>query len=280
MKIPAFTRLLKFLLLLALVQLIPLRAHAVVVEDWGTMVTPLTQDVTFEFAQYDLTHNFTHDYTFSLTGGAGAEYAVTFNFDPCNRGCGNPSIEYGIYDATGGLVGTTAGTYVLAAGDYSFQVKGTGMGSGNSADYWGSVTFSTAMVSAAPEPAAWAMTLAGLAAVVLYSRRRQSEARPRRAGTPRFKPLASLGGAGLVALTVTGCDDGPPMAAHKESGSMFVNRLVGDEIVAERRPAASAAGAPSGSAADRGFFDQLFARKDLIHEAVQQKFRSHMEQEN
>ena len=94
--------------------------------DWGTVATPITSEVTFSFAQYDINRNFTDQYLFSLQGEAGASYSVTFNFDPCRNGCGNPDLSYGIYDRNGSLVTNTTGTVTLSAGNYAFQVKGTG----------------------------------------------------------------------------------------------------------------------------------------------------------
>lgn len=143
-------------------------ASADVVADWGAVITPVVEQSTFSFAQSGITQNFTHDYLFSLQGSAGATYSVTFNFDACAKGCGSPELTYGIYDANGGLVAeATSGNVTLAAGNYSFQVKGTGMGTGNNVDYSGSVTFATATgtVSAAPEPSTYLLTLIGLTVV-------------------------------------------------------------------------------------------------------------------
>jgi hypothetical protein len=156
--------------------------HADITQDWGTVATPLTSEVTFSFAQYDITHNFTDQYNFSLEGGTGASYAVTFSFDPCRNGCGSPDLSYGIYDRNGNLVTSTSGTVTLSAGNYTFQVKGTGMGSGNAVDYWGAVTFATGpatslttvtMVSPAPEPATWLLMLYGMAGIGWSSWRRR-----------------------------------------------------------------------------------------------------------
>ena len=140
--------------------------------EWGQIVTPLSEDVTFSFTQNDITKNFTDIYSFSLIGEAGTQYAVTFTFDPCLNGCGNPAISYGIYSANGGLVTSTAGEYVLGAGDYEFKVIGTGFGAGNEVDYSGSVTFSNVtdmqMVSPTPELPPSVLMLLGIAGVLLY----------------------------------------------------------------------------------------------------------------
>ena len=157
--------------LLALLLTLAAAARADVTQDWGTVATPLTSEVTFSFAQYNISRNFTDHYNFSLEGGTGATYDVTFSFDPCRNGCGNPNLAYGIYDRNGGLVASTSGAVTLSAGNYSFQVKGTGMGSGNLLDYWGSVSFAAAggsalttvtMVSPVPEPSTVALMLCGI----------------------------------------------------------------------------------------------------------------------
>jgi hypothetical protein len=149
----------------ALILLLNGAAHALT-EDWGTIATPISEETSFSFAQYDITGNFTHDYGFSLEGSAGATYEVSFAFDACRNGCGSPELTYGIYHANGSYIGDANGTVMLSAGSYIFQVKGTGMGSGNSIDYWGSVTFSMSsssmqMVSPVPEPSTLILTFFG-----------------------------------------------------------------------------------------------------------------------
>ncbi|WP_170265784.1 PEP-CTERM sorting domain-containing protein [Thiohalocapsa marina] len=157
-------------------------AAAVSTTDWGTIATPIEDDVTFQFAQNDIDSNFTDQYQFSLEGDAGASYAITFNTDTCDSGCGNPDYEYGIYDSSGQLVEPVDGVYYVSGGDYTFQVKGTGMGSGNTVDYSGSITFSavagTKVVSAVPEPPIPVLLLSGLAAITLLTRRRRHSERP------------------------------------------------------------------------------------------------------
>ncbi len=142
-------RITNLLLIAFLFMVTALPAQADVVEDWGTVMTPITEETSFSFAQYDIDKNFTDQYTFSLEGEAGATYEVSFQFDICKNGCGNPDISYGIYDANGGLLASTSGTVLLTSGDYVFQVKGTGFGSGNTVDYWGAVTFSATLVTSA-----------------------------------------------------------------------------------------------------------------------------------
>lgn len=193
-------------------------ARASTTTDWGTVATPLTNEVTFSFAQYDINHNFTDQYLFSLQGGTGASYSVTFAFDPCRRGCGNPDLSYGIYDRNGSLVANTTGTVTLSAGNYTFQVHGTGFGSGNVADYWGSVTFAASstslntvtMISPAPEPSTLLLMAVGLALFAWTSRRH-----------------AVTGLAGLAALaTLPACS---PVESAKSPGQVIA-RVGGTEI--------------------------------------------------
>lgn len=152
-------------------------AFADIVADWGTVATPITSEMSFSFAQYNISRNFTDQYQFSLEGESGASYSVTFQFDACKNGCGSPDLSYGIYDSNGGLVASASGTVTLSAGNYVFQVKGDGMGSGNSVDYWGSVSFSavaTSMVSPAPEPSSLVLTLFGMGGLGWAMRRRRA----------------------------------------------------------------------------------------------------------
>lgn len=168
------------MLLLAPGLLLPRHAAAQVMADWGSVSTPVANDVTFSFAQYDVDANFTHQYLFSLEGSADATYSVTFNFDTCTRGCGNPSFSYGIYDLNGGLLdASNGGTYVLTAGAYAFQVKGDGFGAGNIVDYWGSVTIASAgvateIVAPAPEPETLWLLGPGLLLIGWVARRRKA----------------------------------------------------------------------------------------------------------
>jgi hypothetical protein len=173
-------------------------ASAEVVADWGTVATPLTTETSFSFAQYDINKNFTDQYSFTLEGDTGAAYNVTFQFDLCRSGCGNPDLSYGIYDANGGMVTARDGVATLSAGSHVFQVKGTGMGAGNSVDYWGSVTFNAvamSMVSPAPEPSSLMLTLFGMGGLGWAVRRRERAGVPARSGASA-SGSGSLGAAG------------------------------------------------------------------------------------
>ena len=170
---------------------------AEVIANWGTVITPVSTATSFSFAQTGITKNFTHDYLFSLEGSAGATYNVTFNVGACDRGCGSTSVTYGIYNANGSLVASAdaGGRVTLAAGDYSFRVGASGMGSGNSVDYSGGVSFSASasgVVSAAPEPATYLLTLLGLTLVGWAGTRNAASApRAARAGAATAGSLAA-----------------------------------------------------------------------------------------
>lgn len=182
-----------FMWLLAIGMIVPLDATADIVADWGTVVTPLTTEASFAFEQYDITQNFADQYAFSLEGDAGAAYEVTFSFDACRNGCGSPDLSYGIYEANGGLITADAGSVTLSAGSYVFEVKGNGLGSGNSVDYSGEVTFTATMAGAdsivapVPEPASIILTAVGLSVVggAVWRRRRSSARTARRVATSR-----------------------------------------------------------------------------------------------
>ena len=167
-----------------------------VIADWGVISTPILSEATFTFAQYDITQNFTHHYAFSLEGDADATYEVSFEFETCSSGCGNPDLAYGVYDDSGPLQGDGTGTVLLSPGAYVFQVKGTGMGSGNSLDYWGDVTFTEAsqppeVVAPVPEPSHMFLTALGLGVMAWVSRSRKHRVK---VGADKHLP-APLGGA-------------------------------------------------------------------------------------
>jgi hypothetical protein len=135
--------------------------------DWG--VIPVGEETTISFAEYDITKNFTNQYSFTLQAGTDSSYQVAVTFDVCKYGCGNPDLSYGIYDGQGQLV-SDSGSAVLNSGNYYFQVKGVGMGAGNSVDYSGSITF---MVSAVPEPAELMLMLVGASCMGWAIKRRR-----------------------------------------------------------------------------------------------------------
>lgn len=158
-----------FLIVLAWLGSAPLIAQQTT--NWG--VIPIGQETTIAFSAYDISKNFTNQYTFSLQGTTDATYSVQVSFDNCFRGCGNEKLAFGIYDAKGGLV-SDSGSAVLTSRDYVFEVKGTGMGSGNNLSYSGSMSF---FVSAVPEPSDVLLLLAGLGFVFWsVSRRRNAMA--------------------------------------------------------------------------------------------------------
>lgn len=145
--------------------------------DWG--VIAVDQPSSYSVSGTDITQNFTDQYTFSISGGSSADYSVYVEFDFCKNGCGNPDVSYGIYDLNGGLISDT-GSAVLSAGDYVFKVKGTGMGSGNTLDYNGSVNFTasavpSSFVSEASEPNDILLTITSSACLILLVRLRRKK---------------------------------------------------------------------------------------------------------
>lgn len=145
--------------------------------DWG--VIPIGSETSFVFHPSDTSTNFTDQYSFTLSGDTSVSFSTTYFLANCTKGCGSPALSFGIYDASGGLI-DASGRSQLGAGNYVFQIKGTGMGSGNTAGSGGTISFySTApieVVSPAPEPAAWLVILSGLATILAgaYWRRRAS----------------------------------------------------------------------------------------------------------
>ena len=149
--------------------------------EWG--VIPLDEVVTMTFANQDLTKNFTDQYLFTLVSSTGTTYEVVVSYDNCTSGCGNATVNYAIYEANGSLV-SDGGSAILASGDYNFQVKGTGMGSGNDVSYAGTITFNSTggavvsgFVSAVPEPGEWALMLTG-ACLLAFGVWRQRQRQP------------------------------------------------------------------------------------------------------
>lgn len=163
--------------ILAVILLLSATARAQTV-DWGSISTTINDTSSFAFAQYDITGNFTHSYAFSLEGSASSTYEVSFAFDTCRNGCGSPDLRYGIYPGSGSFISDSNGTVALGAGSYVFQVAGTGLGSGNSIDYWGSVNFSMKssnmeIVSPVPEPSTVILTFFGALFLALVAAPRQ-----------------------------------------------------------------------------------------------------------
>ena len=147
----------------------PVRAD--LIADWG--VIPLGTETSFTFAPSNASTNFTDQYSFSLLGTTEINFSLSSFLGTCTKGCGSPSITYGIYDANGGLI-SGASPVTLGAGSYVFQIKGTGMGAGNKAGSGGIIDFYSApaeVVSPAPEPGGWLLLLAGLGLVVGLARR-------------------------------------------------------------------------------------------------------------
>ena len=146
-------------------------AQADLIAEWG--IIPIGSETSFTFTPSDASTNFTDQYSFSLAGATEINFSTSSFLATCSRGCGNPVVEFGIYDANGGLI-SAATPVTLEAGAYVFQIKGTGMGSGNTAGSGGIISFYSApaeVVSPAPEPAGWLLLVAGLALVAGFARR-------------------------------------------------------------------------------------------------------------
>jgi EpsD family peptidyl-prolyl cis-trans isomerase len=228
--------------------------------DWG--VIPIDQETAISFGATDITKNFTDQYAFTLGGGTEAAYQVVASFDACTTGCGNAALSYGIYDANGGLV-SDSGSAVLSSGNYVLQVKGTGMGSGNSASYNGAITFfassisELSLVSTVPEPADWLLLACGLALVGFGVRRRTAGRGMKR---PSILTLA-------ICLGLSGC--GPKSL----DGTQVIARVDGDEIsVHQLELALNRARSASPAGADREpLIDKLIDRQLAYRQAVEQK---------
>ncbi len=159
-------------LLLALMALVAPRAHALEVIFDGVSSGEFTDSYTFNFGSTDITHNTKTAYDFWVSGDATAQASVQLTLDPCTYGCGNPAISYDIYADGQKLQSNSDGTYTLSLGDHTYQIHITGMGSGNTVDYSGQITFTA--VSATPEPAEWLLMLIGLGAAAAQARRRKA----------------------------------------------------------------------------------------------------------
>ena len=263
-------------LLAGLGPLIAPPAVAQVMADWGTISTPITSPVTFSFAQYDVSGNFTHEYTFTLEGSAGATYNVSFEFDACRNGCGNPVLHYGI---GGALSESPTGSYVLAPGTYSFTVSGTGMGAGNSVDYWGAVVISGGggVVSPVPEPEIFVLAIPGTLLVMAVVRRRRARERagtgeaagPRRGRlTAPAAPAALLLAAAPLLLVVSGCSD-----AARERPTQVVARVGSSEISALQLDLALQAerSRAAGDVDRQQVIDKLIDRELAVQQALARK---------
>lgn len=116
-------------------------AYANILADWGTL--PEGSETSFTFTPDSSASNFSDQYRFTLSGTTDVRYVTSDYLATCTRGCGNPVVEFGIYNESGAQV-DSSGTATLAAGDYVFQIKGSGMGSGNTAGSGGVITFYSA----------------------------------------------------------------------------------------------------------------------------------------
>jgi EpsD family peptidyl-prolyl cis-trans isomerase len=251
-------------------------ATAQVMANWGTISTPIASPVTFSFAQYDVSGNFTHEYRFTLEGSAGASYNVSFEFNACRNGCGNPVLHYGI---GGSLSESPTGSYVLAPGTYSFTVSATGMGAGNSLDYWGAVVISGGggVVAPVPEPEVFVLALPGALLVMAVARRRRARERPAPAGTagPRSNrltaaaaPAALLLAAAPTLLALSGCSEAP-----REQPTQIVARVGSSEISALQLELAMRAerGRATSDVDRQQVIDRLVDRELAVQQALARK---------
>jgi EpsD family peptidyl-prolyl cis-trans isomerase len=260
--------------LCALAALLTQPAAAAVIADWGTVSTPIASPVTFSFAQHDVRSNFTHEYVFTLEGSAGAAYNVSFQFDACRNGCGNPVLHYGI---GGSLSESPTGSYMLAPGTYSFVVSATGMGAGNSVDYWGAVVISGAsgVVSPVPEPEIVVLSLAGALLVMAVAHRRRarerkdgSDAAGTRLAPPAYAAPAALLLAAPVLLVLAGCSDAPgerPTQVVARVGSSEVSALQLDLAMKAEQSRAP------GDVERQQVIDRLIDRELAVQQALARK---------
>jgi len=153
--------------LLAALILVPAWAQAQTTTNWG--IIPSDGSYTYTFSSTDITRNFTDTYSFTLNGSDATQYQMNIVYDSCTHGCGNLTLDYGIYQ--GGTLIDSSGSTVLTSGTYEFKVTGTGMGSGNDVTYSGQITF-TPIVASVPEPSEVLLFFTG-AGLLAWSLRRQ-----------------------------------------------------------------------------------------------------------
>ncbi|GEM_PF-5851198 len=153
--------------LLAALILLPTLTLAQTSTNWG--IIPTDGSYTYTFSSTDITRNFTDSYSFTLAGSDATKYQMNVVYDSCTKGCGNLTLDYGIYQ--GGTLIDSSGSTVLTSGTYEFKVTGTGMGSGNDVTYSGHITF-TPIVASVPEPSEVLLFFTG-AGLLAWSLRRQ-----------------------------------------------------------------------------------------------------------
>ena len=246
-------------------------AVAAVVADWGAISTPITSPVTFAFAQYDVRGNFTHEYVFTLEGSADATYSVSLQFDACRNGCGNPILHYGI---GGSLSESGSGSYVLAPGTYSFTVAATGMGAGNSVDYWGEVVIAGGaggIVAPVPEPEVLILAVPGAALVLAVVRRRRARERAgdaARAGVRTDRAARAVPAVVALAapLLLSACSGAPP-----EKPTQVMARVGSTEISALQLDLAMRLQRGPGVADRQQVLDKLIDRELAVQQALARK---------
>ena len=153
--------------LLAALILVPGWVMAQTSTNWG--IIPTDGTYTYTFSSADITKPFTDTYSFTLNGSDSTQYQMNIVYDSCTKGCGNMTLDYGIYQ--GGTLIDSSGSTVLTSGTYEFKVTGTGMGSGNDVTYSGLITF-TPIVASVPEPSEVLLFFTG-AGLLAWSLRRQ-----------------------------------------------------------------------------------------------------------
>jgi EpsD family peptidyl-prolyl cis-trans isomerase len=146
-------------------------------------------------------------------------------------------------------------------------VTGTGMGAGNSLDYWGSVTISAVggaadMVSPVPEPETYLLLVPGLLLVAAAARRRKARERS------GLAPLLLLVVLAPPLVTLSGCADSPA-----ERPTQVVARVNGTEISALQVERAMKAlrGEATADADRQQVVDKLIDRELAVQQALARK---------